>query len=42
MRILIVEDNPGDVRLFREHLLGDRSLEVFTLAHADRLAPAME
>ncbi|HTL60040.1 MAG TPA: response regulator [Nitrospira sp.] len=42
MRILIVEDNPGDVRLFREHLLGDRSLEVFTLAHADRLAPALE
>jgi len=42
MRILIVEDNPGDVRLLREHLVADRSLEVFTVAHAERLAPALE
>ena len=42
MRILIVEDNPGDVRLMREHLTGDRSLEVFHLVHVDRLALALE
>jgi two-component system sensor histidine kinase UhpB len=42
MRILMVEDNPGDVRLLREHLVGDRSLEVFQLVHVDRLAPALE
>ena len=42
MRILMVEDNPGDVRLLREHLVGNRSLEVFQLVHADRLGPALE
>lgn len=43
MRILMVEDNPGDVRLLREHLLGDRSsVEVFQLVHVDRLASALE
>ena len=25
MRILLIEDNPGDVRLLQEHLLKDRS-----------------
>jgi two-component system, NarL family, sensor histidine kinase UhpB len=43
MRILMVEDNPGDVRLLREHLLGERSLAtVFQLVHVDRLALALE
>jgi two-component system, NarL family, sensor histidine kinase UhpB len=43
MRILMVEDNPGDVRLLREHLLEDRSIaEVFQLVHVDRLMPALE
>ena len=43
MRILIVEDNPGDVRLLREHLVGGRSVaEVFQLVHVDRLALALQ
>jgi two-component system sensor histidine kinase UhpB len=42
MRILIVEDNPGDVRLLRELLCGGRSPEVFALVHVDRLAAALE
>jgi two-component system sensor histidine kinase UhpB len=43
MRILLVEDNPGDVRLLREHLAGDgRLAEMFELVHVDRLAPALE
>jgi signal transduction histidine kinase len=39
LRILLVEDNPGDARLIRE-TLRDGSLE-FDLAHADRLAAAL-
>jgi two-component system, NarL family, sensor histidine kinase UhpB len=43
MRILMVEDNPGDVRLLREHLLSDRRVaEMFQLAHTDRLTMALE
>ena len=42
MRILIVEDNPGDVRLLRELLCGGGSPEVFALVHVDRLAAALE
>ena len=43
MRVLMVEDDPSDVRLLEEHLLKGRSVaEVFKLAHADRLAPALE
>jgi two-component system, NarL family, sensor histidine kinase UhpB len=43
MRILMVEDDPGDVRLLREHLIEDRSVaEVFQLVHVDRLMPALE
>ena len=43
MRILMVEDNPGDVRLLREHLVGDRRVaELFQVAHVDRLALALE
>ena len=43
MRILIVEDNAGDVRLLREHLVGDRNVgEMFQLAHVDRLSVALK
>ena len=43
MRILMVEDNPGDVRLLREHLVGDRRVaELFQVVHVDRLALALE
>ena len=43
MRILMVEDDPGDARLIREHLVGDRNdVEVFQLVHVDRLALALE
>ena len=43
MRILMVEDNPGDVRLLREHLAGDRRVaELFQVVHVDRLALALE
>jgi two-component system, NarL family, sensor histidine kinase UhpB len=39
----MVEDNPGDARLLREHLLGEPSVaEVFELVHVDRLALALE
>src|SRR5262245_6503951 len=43
MRVLMVEDDPSDVRLLEGHLLRDRSVvEVFQLVHADRLAGALE
>ena len=43
MRILMVEDNPGDARLLREHLVGDRRVvELFQVVHVDRLALALE
>ena len=43
MRILMVENNPDDVRLLREHLMvGDRSAEAFQVVHVDRLVPAMD
>ena len=43
MRILLIEDNPGDVRLLQEHLLKDRSgPEEFRLVHVDRLARGLE
>jgi two-component system sensor histidine kinase UhpB len=41
MRILMVEDNPGDVRLLREYLLGQRGSEDFQHLQVDRLAPAL-
>src|SRR5512134_757460 len=38
MRILLVEDNPGDIRLLREYLLRDFSAAGgFQIVHADRL-----
>jgi len=43
MRILMVEDNPGDVRLLREHLAGNHTVgEVFNVVHAERLALALQ
>ncbi|HSA63822.1 MAG TPA: PAS domain-containing protein [Nitrospira sp.] len=41
MRILMVEDNPGDVRLLREYLLGQRGSEDFQHLQVDRLAQAL-
>ena len=42
MRILMVEDNPGDVRLLREYLLGQRgSEEEFQCLQVNRLAQAL-
>src|SRR5690606_33347448 len=41
LRILLVEDNPGDARLLRELLRESGSLK-FDLAHVDRLSEARE
>ncbi|HAF96334.1 MAG: hypothetical protein A2X34_04615 [Elusimicrobia bacterium GWC2_51_8] len=41
LNILIVEDNPGDLRLVRE-FLGESSAPVFKTAHAGRLCEALE
>ena len=41
VRILLVEDNPGDARLLRETLRDAESL-VFELSHASRLSEALE
>src|SRR4051794_15217157 len=40
LRILLVEDNPGDARLIRE-TLRDAGPHAFELRHADRLAAAL-
>src|SRR5690349_17341493 len=37
IRILLIEDNPGDARLIRE-LLKDAKVRQFSLVHADRLS----
>jgi PAS domain S-box-containing protein len=41
IKVLLVEDNPGDARLIFE-LLRDVSTEAFDLDRVDRLAPALE
>ncbi len=41
MRILLIEDNPGDVRLLREHL-AEGGTGRFELTHADRLSAGLK
>lgn len=41
IRLLLVEDNPGDARLIRESLREAASLD-FTLTHAERLSEALQ
>ncbi|HWK90332.1 MAG TPA: response regulator, partial [Longimicrobium sp.] len=41
IRVLLVEDNPGDARLIRVYL-AEAGPPGFEVAHADRLAPALE
>ncbi len=41
IRVLLVEDNPGDARLFTE-LLRDAGASHLTMVHADRLAAALD
>ncbi len=41
MRILLVEDNPGDVRMLREHL-AEAGAGRFELTHVDRLSTGLE
>jgi signal transduction histidine kinase len=41
IKVLLVEDNPGDARLIRE-LLKDAKVRHFSLAHADRLSTGVE
>jgi two-component system sensor histidine kinase UhpB len=41
MRILLIEDNPGDVRLLREHL-AEAGAGRFELTHVDRLSAGLE
>lgn len=41
MRILLIEDNPGDVRLLRQHL-AEGGARRFELVHADRLSAGLE
>jgi PAS domain S-box-containing protein len=46
IKILLIEDNPGDVRLIQEMLVDARTtsplLPAFQLAHADRLAAGLD
>ncbi len=41
MRILLIEDNPGDVRLLREHV-AEGGAGRFELTHADRLSAGLK
>ncbi|QSQ20512.1 hybrid sensor histidine kinase/response regulator [Pyxidicoccus parkwayensis] len=41
LRVLLVEDNPGDARLFREELRESSSLTRFEVLHVDRLSEAL-
>jgi CheY-like chemotaxis protein len=40
IRILLVEDNPGDARLLRE-MLAEPSRETFQLVHVERISEAL-
>jgi len=41
IRVLLIEDNPGDVRLIQE-MLSEDSRNFFEIVHADRLSKSME
>ena len=41
IRVLLVEDNPGDARFILE-MLRDVQADLFALEQVDRLAPALE
>lgn len=41
LRVLLVEDNPGDVRLVRE-MLNEAGASLFELSHVDRLSLALD
>lgn len=41
MHILLVEDNPGDIRLLQEYLLRESRPSSFHLTHVDRLSSAV-
>src|SRR5205814_9067059 len=44
LKVLLIEDNPGDARLIRESLSDGREAggSTFTLEHADRLSEGLE
>jgi CheY-like chemotaxis protein len=42
LKILVVEDNPGDVRLLKTYLNSAATQLKFEVTHADRLSAALE